>query len=75
MNRKISRTIKPYPPAWKGMALAESEKDYWEIVNDPLKKVVNFIHLPNPDKDDGHIQLSLTYDQFDDLVNFIQRIK
>jgi len=60
---------------WKKLLISESEKSYWEILHNSDKKIVMLHYVPEEDYSEKDIKIELTYDQFEDLIKFILRIK
>lgn len=64
-----------YRAYWKKLCNAESEKANWEIVHDSDKKTVTLHYVPEEDYSDKDIKIEVPYNQFEDLVKFIIKIR
>ena len=61
-------------PFWKTLWNAESEKAYWEINHDSEKEEVVLHYVPNEDYSKEDIRITLTYEKFEDLIEFIKML-
>lgn len=57
---------------WKNLWNSESDESHWEIWQDPNKKTVTLCYNNYSNKD---IKIKVPYDQFEDLVKFMIRIR
>jgi hypothetical protein len=60
---------------WRKLFISESEKSYWEIVHDSKKENVTLYFIPEEDCSKKYVKIKLSYEQFEDLVKFMNRIK
>lgn len=60
---------------WKKLWNSESDKAHWEILHDAENKTVRLHYIPNDDYSKDDTKIRMEYDQFEDLVKFINRIK
>lgn len=74
MRKKLSRLFKR-EPFWKELWLSESEKAFWEINHNNLEKKVNLLYVPNEQYSQEDVNIPLTYEEFEDLIGFINKLK
>ena len=74
LNKWIINNI-IYRSFWKKLFNSESEKANWEILHDSDKKTVTLHYVPEDDYSDKDVKIEVPYDQFEDLVKFIIRIR
>lgn len=64
-----------YRAFWKKLYNSESDNSNWEIWNNSDKKTVTLHYVPEDDYSNKDVKLEVSYDQFEDLVKFILRIR
>lgn len=60
---------------WKKLLNSESDNAYWEILHDSNKKTVTLHYVPEDDYSDKDVKIEVPYNQFEDLVKFMIRIR
>lgn len=60
--------------SWEEIFNSESEKAFWEIVHDRKAQTVRLIFVPDEEYNKKMVETTVSYEQFDDLCNFINRI-
>jgi hypothetical protein len=55
--------------------LSESDNANWEIVHNVETKEITLIYVPLDDYSKNDIKIKVPYDQFEDLVKFIIKIR
>ena len=58
-----------YRAFWKKLWLSESDNANWEILHDSERKTVTLHYVPED------VKIEVPYDQFEDLVKFMIRIR
>ncbi|MEK6829054.1 MAG: hypothetical protein AABY15_02925 [Nanoarchaeota archaeon] len=61
-------------PEWKALWNSESELAHWEIWHDNAEKSVILHYVPEEDYSEKDKKIALTYEEFEDLTEFINRI-
>ena len=64
-----------YRAYWKKLWLSESDNANWEIRHDSETKEITLMYVPEDDYNKKDIKIKVPYDQFEDLVKFIIRIR
>ena len=64
-----------YREYWKKLWLSESDNANWEIRHDSETKEITLMYVPEDDYNKKDIKIKVPYDQFEDLVKFIIRIR
>lgn len=64
-----------YRAFWKKLCNYESDNANWEIWHDSDKKIVTLHYVPEDDYSDKDVKIKVPYDQFEDLVKFMIRIR
>lgn len=64
-----------YRAFWKKLWVSESDNSKWEILHDNKTKTVELHYVPNDDYSDDDIKIRMQYDDFEDLVKFMIRIR
>jgi hypothetical protein len=59
---------------WKTLWNAESEKSNWEIWHDSDSMIVTLHYVPKDDYSEKDIKIDMSYEHFEDLVKFINKI-
>lgn len=64
-----------YRAYWKKLWNSESDNANWEIRHDSDKKTVTLHYVPEENYSKNDIEIKVPYEQFEDLVKFIIRIR
>ncbi|MFW5795263.1 MAG: hypothetical protein ACOCV1_07245 [Bacillota bacterium] len=64
-----------YRGFWKKLWNSESDKSYWEILHDNEDKTVTLHYISEEDYCDKDVKIKMKYEQFEDLIKFIIRIR
>ena len=64
-----------YRAYWKKLWLSESDNANWEIRNDSNTKEITLMYVPEDNYSKNDIEIKVPYEQFEDLVKFIIRIR
>jgi len=64
-----------YRAFWKKLWVSESDNSKWEILHDSENKTVELHYVPNDDYSNKDVKIKMQYDDFEDLVKFIIRIR
>ena len=64
-----------YRAFWKSLYLSESDNANWEIRNDTKTKEVTLLYVPEDEYGKEDIEIKVPYEQFEDLVKFMIRIR
>lgn len=64
-----------YYAFWKKLWNSESDNANWEIWHDSDKKTVTLHYVPEDNYSDKDVKIEVPYDQFEDLVKFMIRIR
>jgi hypothetical protein len=64
-----------YRAFWKKLWNSESDNANWEIWHDSDKKTVTLHYVPEDDYSDKDVKIEVPYNQFEDLVKFIIKIR
>ena len=64
-----------YRAYWKKLWLSESDNANWEIRHDSKTKEITLMYVPEDNYSKNDIEIKVPYDQFEDLVKFIIRIR
>lgn len=60
---------------WKKLWVGESEKGHWEILNDTNGKTIQLHYVPEEDYSEKDIKINLSYEEFQDLNDFMNKIR
>lgn len=61
-------------PLWKNLALSESYKGFWELFHNTEDKIIKLSYVPEVAYSDKDIHITLNYDEFKDLIQWLNRI-
>ena len=64
-----------YRAYWKKLWLSESDNANWEIRHDVKTKEITLLYVPEDDYSKKDIEIKVPYEQFEDLVKFMIRIR
>lgn len=64
-----------YRAYWKKLWLSESDNANWEIRHDSNTKEITLMYVPEDNYSKNDIEIKVPYEQFEDLVKFIIRIR
>jgi hypothetical protein len=64
-----------YRAFWKKLWVSESDNSKWEILHDSENKTVELHYVPNDDYSNKDVKIKMQYDDFEDLVKFMIRIR
>jgi hypothetical protein len=64
-----------YRAYWKKLWLSESDNGNWEIRNDSKTKEIILLYVPEDNYSKNDVEIKVPYEQFEDLVKFITRIR
>lgn len=73
--KNFLRNFLLYRAKWKKLFNSESEKSYWEIINDNDNKKITLLFVPNDDYSEEDIRIKISHEEFEDLVKFLIRIR
>lgn len=61
-------------PYWNTLWNAESDNSNWEIWHHEKKKEITLQYIPEGDYSKNDIKIKMSYEHFDDLVDFLKRL-
>ena len=64
-----------YRAFWKKLWISESDNSKWEILHDSETKTVELYYVPHDDYSSDDVKIKMQYDDFEDLVKFMIRIR
>ena len=64
-----------YRAFWKTLWVSESDNSKWEILHNSETKTVELHYVPNDDYSSDDVKIKMQYDDFEDLVKFMIRIR
>jgi hypothetical protein len=64
-----------YRAFWKKLLNSESDNANWEIWHNSDKKTVTLHYVPQNDYSEKDVKIEVPYEQFEDLVKFMIRIR
>lgn len=60
-------------PKWKNIYISESEKSYWEFLNNN-DGTIKILYVPNTNYSKDDVEINMITEQFEDLLKFIKKL-